>query len=86
MKVKISLDITDSRSECSARSCTVIGPPTDAIWQFLVVAYRGERRSVSLSSVFEELSSGGDYVPECGYDRGHERGDNSCHPLTHVSR
>lgn len=56
MKIEVPLDITDGRSERSACSCAGVRPPTDAIRQFLIVAYRGKRRSVSLSSVLQELA------------------------------
>lgn len=65
MKIKISLDITDDRSERSARSSIRVGPPTDAIRQLLIVGYRGKRRGVGLSSILEKLCSSGGCVPEC---------------------
>ncbi len=79
MKIKISLDITDDRSERSARSSTRVGPPTDAIRQLLIVGYRSKRRGVGLSSILEKLCSSGGCVPECRYSCGDERGDNGSH-------
>ena len=79
MEIKIPLYVTDYRSQVAECLRAGVGPPTDAMRQFLVSVDRCEGLRIRLPSVFEQLGSGSDYITESRYCSSDDRGYYGSH-------